>query len=357
MKKFIPLVLILAVFICALTFCHPDAERIDWENIKLNKVIPEPQSKLMQIISNTENSLSIYVHKIKQNEYFEYQRWCENDKGFNIEPNNIGTNYEAFNQDGYHLSLSYDELDKKMHISLDAPLLMENIDFPQFAIDNGLPIPNSKTGHFKTINKENFLLFINHTTKDEFFNYKSACIDSGFTNKPYEHETAYSASNADGYKVFIKYEGFNTISIEFTSPQGENSNGQDISDLFPDTSSIVENSSIEEFTSEPIDDKPVSKYEKAFVRQMNSYSLYYLFDIDNNDVVFFGTNDTYIENGSYEGEFDSGVTINWSHGEWTEKFIYLSNDSNATLIDGNGFEWVYQLCEVSDAENALAELQ
>ena len=100
-----------------------------------------------------------------------------------------------------------------------------------------------------------------------------------------------------------------------------------------------------------------SKYEKAFVRQMNSYSLYYLFDIDNNDVVFFGTNDTYIENGSYEGEFDSGVKITWSHGEWTEKFIYLSNNSNATLIDGNGFEWVYQLCEVSDAENALAELQ
>ena len=33
MKKFIPLVLILAVFICALTFCPPDAVRIDWENI------------------------------------------------------------------------------------------------------------------------------------------------------------------------------------------------------------------------------------------------------------------------------------------------------------------------------------
>lgn len=100
-----------------------------------------------------------------------------------------------------------------------------------------------------------------------------------------------------------------------------------------------------------------SEYEKAFVRAMSNYSLYYMFDTDNKTVVYFGTNDTYIEKGTYTGEFSSGVTINWSHGEWTEKFTNKDGSNDATLVDGNGFDWEYKVCSVADAQKVLDDLK
>lgn len=104
-------------------------------------------------------------------------------------------------------------------------------------------------------------------------------------------------------------------------------------------------------------EKIASEYEKAFVRAMSNYSLYYMFDTDNKTVVYFGTNDTYIEKGTYTGEFSSGVTINWSHGEWTEKFTNKDGSNNATLVDGNGFDWEYKVCSVVDAQKILDGLK
>jgi len=109
-----------------------------------------------------------------------------------------------------------------------------------------------------------------------------------------------------------------------------------------------------ETESEP--EKPVSEYEKAYIRDMNNYDLYYMFDTDTNKVVYFGTNDTYIEKGTYTGDFASGVTISWSHGEWTEKFTHKSGNS-ATLIDGNGFDWEYKTCDIKKAQSVLDGLR
>lgn len=98
--------------------------------------------------------------------------------------------------------------------------------------------------------------------------------------------------------------------------------------------------------------KPASEYEKAFIRDMSNYDLYYMFDTDTKTVVYFGTNDTCIEKGSYTGDFSTGVTITWSHGEWTEKFTHKSGNT-ATLIDGSGWDWEYKVCDVEKAQKVL----
>ena len=98
------------------------------------------------------------------------------------------------------------------------------------------------------------------------------------------------------------------------------------------------------------------KMAKAYIRDMSNYDLYYMFDTDTKTVVYFGTNDTYIERGTYTGDFSTGVTITWSHGEWTEKFTHKSG-SYATLIDGNGWDWEYKVCDVGAAQRILDGLQ
>lgn len=103
--------------------------------------------------------------------------------------------------------------------------------------------------------------------------------------------------------------------------------------------------------------KPNSEYEKAFVRKLSNYSLYYMFDTDTKQVVTFSTQDTYVDKGTYSGDFNSGVTIKWNHGEWTEKFSQSDGSSYAVMIDGNGFDWSYQVCDIMEAQEILNELQ
>jgi len=104
-------------------------------------------------------------------------------------------------------------------------------------------------------------------------------------------------------------------------------------------------------------EKSVSKYELAFIRDLSNYDLYYMFDIDTKEVVYFGTNDTYIDEGLYSGDFNSGVIINWFHGEWTERFVNKNGSSSAILTDGNGFEWEYEKCDVEKAQKVLSGLK
>ena len=106
----------------------------------------------------------------------------------------------------------------------------------------------------------------------------------------------------------------------------------------------------------PVPEEKKSEYEKAYIRDMSNYDLYYMFDTDTKTVVYFGTNDTYLERGTYTGDFSTGVTITWGHAEWTEKFTHKGGNY-AVLIDGSGWDWEYQVCDISKAQKVLDSLQ
>ncbi len=96
-----------------------------------------------------------------------------------------------------------------------------------------------------------------------------------------------------------------------------------------------------------------SKYEYAFIRDMSNYDLFYMFDSDTKEVVYFSSDSDYVDEGTYTGSFASGVTINWNHGQWSEKFVYKGNGEEAIMTDGNGFEWEYELYSVDKAQKVL----
>lgn len=98
---------------------------------------------------------------------------------------------------------------------------------------------------------------------------------------------------------------------------------------------------------------PVSEYELAFVRKLSNYSLYYMFDTDTKTVVQFGTDDTYLYRGTYIGDFSTGVTMTWDHGEWTDEFTYREGSSKATYTDGYGSDWDYTVCDLKTAQDLL----
>ena len=80
-------------------------------------------------------------------------------------------------------------------------------------------------------------------------------------------------------------------------------------------------------------EKIQSQYEKAFVRELSGYTLYYMFDEDTKEVISFGTNDTYVMKGIYSGEFSTGIDINWVNDGWHETFTNVGGKDIAILID------------------------
>ncbi len=219
MKKsllFAVILTLISVFV--LSACNPDVEEIDWANIELGYILPEPKSNLMKIISNDDDSLLVYIHNYFETDYIEYQQFCEKDKGFNIETESTSSSFNAYNQDGYFLSLYYSDSQNEMHISLDAPIPMENFELPEYAIMAGLPVPSSSIGHFNWQNTDGFFLYVGETSKEDYFIYKNACVAAGFINDPYEYNTVYTATNADGYQVSLNYKGFSIFTLEFRGP-------------------------------------------------------------------------------------------------------------------------------------------
>ena len=193
----------------------------------------------------------------------------------------------------------------------------------------------------------------------DYKDVEKAFKDLGFTNVVVESSTTSDASYADGevYSVKADYETFekgNTYAPD-----------DKITIRYYIVEEVVADEPVESETTTPTPEEtekptepgePESEYEKAYIRDMSNYDLYYMFDTDTKTVVYFGTNDTYIERGTYTGDFSTGVTITWSHGEWTEKFTHKSGNY-ATLIDGSGWDWEYKVCDVGAAQRILDSLQ
>ena len=99
-----------------------NVEQIDWANITLSKVLPEPQSNKMDLLCNGDDCLNVTVHDISENDYLEYVRWCKEDYGFTVDSDSFDDYFYAYNQEGYCLTLFYTETSKELSINLDVPM-------------------------------------------------------------------------------------------------------------------------------------------------------------------------------------------------------------------------------------------
>lgn len=99
--------------------------------------------------------------------------------------------------------------------------------------------------------------------------------------------------------------------------------------------------------------KVESEYELAFEKSFSSYSLYLMFDTDKKEVAQFGTDDTYLYHGNYSGDLSNGVTINWDHGQYTEKFAYKEDTASGKLTDPAGTVIDYYVCDINTAQSIL----
>ena len=215
---FVLAVVLLVPYVSLFGTGYGDAEKFAWSDILLADVIPETKSHLGEVLSNSEEHLSLYVYKTSVGDYSKYVDACE-EKGFTVEAEQSDLSYYAYNSDGYKLSLYYDENDNKMNISVDAAEEYGTLVWPDSVIASMLPAPKSTTGEIAQDDEKRFAAYVSNTSIEEFNAYVAACADKGFAEDVSESEKLYSAQNSDGYQLSVSYQGNGVMFISVDEPE------------------------------------------------------------------------------------------------------------------------------------------
>lgn len=242
-------------------------EKFEWSDIELSNILPEPTSSVGKILSNSDEHLSIYIHKISKDEYNDYLDECQSI-GFTVESDKSENNYNAYNEAGYELSLWYNDRDKELHIDLDAPMEMGTLQWPTSEIASLLPVPKSTVGTVSRESSDGFLIYVGGTSKDDYAAYVDECSARGFSIDYDRGDTFYYANNAEGYRISLRYQGNNVMSVEIEKAEEADSDATTASDseAAPSTSAPEDNNPSEEL---------VDGMRPEFKAAMDSYEAFY----------------------------------------------------------------------------------
>lgn len=190
---------------------------IQWDQLYLGDRIPGVYEKRIEMISNSDEWLSVEIMKVSQSEYYEYVRACEEEYGFTIDVRKDESNFEGFTEDGYGLYIFYWE--GSMDIDLDAPKDFRPYELPEYAIAEGLPKPESEMGCYSSCSDDWLWLYVADTTYEEFLAYAQTCKEAGFAPRVSIDEYDFNGVNENGWELELRYEGNSTISITLSAPE------------------------------------------------------------------------------------------------------------------------------------------
>lgn len=210
---FIVLVAIVVISVAGMIGGGRKGEKIEWSNMKLSELLPEPASDVGDVLANDEDFLSVTFYKISESQYDDYVAECQS-AGFNVESSELGSGYDAYNNDGFLLSLWYDDNDEALHISLNAPMDMGTLQWPTSEIANVVPVPQSTIGTISRESSDGFYVYVGDTSKDAYTAYVDECVAKGFTVDYEKGDTYYRANNETGYHLSLSYQGNNVMTIE-----------------------------------------------------------------------------------------------------------------------------------------------
>lgn len=228
-RKLIGKVVVAAVLVCAFAgfmFSRTGSGHakqslntpFEWPASGIALQIPEPPSTTGKITFNDDKNFGVKIGGIDQQQYEKYIEACK-DMGFTIESEKDSISFNAFNAEGYHITLIHANSDSDLTIQVEAPELMSNIQWPDSSIVNRLPTPESFYGKICWEANYGFAVYIGNTTVEEFREYTEACYNSGFFINYKRGDTYFWADDTDGYHLNVKYCGNRVIFIRIDAPE------------------------------------------------------------------------------------------------------------------------------------------
>ena len=190
----------------------------EWPSSGLALQLPMPPSNTGKITINDDNAFWLSVSNVNQTQYEKYITACK-EKGFTIESKKDAFMYEAYNEDGYQLSMTHLSSGNKLTIIVNAPEPMGDIQWPKSEIAKRLPMPKLLYGKIEWENDNGFVIYLGNATKQDFLEYVDACYEAGFSDNYQKGDTYFRADDAEGYHVDIQYRGNDVMFIRIDDPK------------------------------------------------------------------------------------------------------------------------------------------
>lgn len=195
-------------------------EKIVWDEIVLGDMLPEPPAGKGEIHSNYTDDLWIEINDLSDKQFADYVEACK-EYGFTIDVNSNSSSYDAYNKEGYKVSLGHYGSDADMSIELEAPMSLGTIIWPAGAAGSQIPVPKSSIGKFSYEYDDSFFVYVGDTSRADYAEYVIACSELGFNVDYSKGDDYFYADNSEGWHVSIKYVGNNIMSIDIDAPDEE----------------------------------------------------------------------------------------------------------------------------------------
>ncbi len=212
MKKILSKIIILLLISCfcfgMLTACGEEEEEIEnfaWPTTGLGALIPDPMNPNCQLIINNTKEFYVEINGVTKDDFEYYADMCRRN-GFDIDVESKDYLYDAWNMDRYRLNIEY--ANRMITIELKAPEEITAFVWPSTGLGAMLPKPESSKGYGMEESPADFKVFVAETKTKQFEAYVAKCRENGFSYSLYKDESKYSAKNADGDTVIIKYSSF-----------------------------------------------------------------------------------------------------------------------------------------------------
>lgn len=196
-------------------------KEVKWSIIFMGEEIPEPNSKKLEIHTNTAEELWINVVATTEEEYYEYIAACK-EAGYTLSAKESSIGYAAYNEAGYYLDLSHYSSNEEMSIRLEAPRKTVALNWESHDISGVLPQPESSEGAYEAENDKRVVVIVSKTDKAAFEQYVEDCKLYGFEIEAESKGNYYAASDDWGQKVELSYtEGNSEMKIVLEYPKEE----------------------------------------------------------------------------------------------------------------------------------------
>lgn len=277
MKK---LLLTVLLIVTGLALLSCGGEKTSWDEMVLGELLPVPPMNQCEIGENSSEELSVEISGISEKQFADYVKACK-EKDFTVDAESDSSYYNAFNEDGYELSLDY--YDGEMDISLEAPMEMGTISWPNSIAGEKLPVPESSVGEFSYEYEDSFFVYVGDISKPEYAEYVNACSEKGFKVDYDKGDDYYYADDDEGWSISVCYEGNNVMSVSIDPPDDDSNIESENVDLqtenhIPETTDTIAPETTEtlvpETTLPPVVDTTESRDEGLdpdFKAAMDSY--------------------------------------------------------------------------------------
>ncbi len=191
-------------------------ENITWTDLTLAQHAPTFDADKGHIYSNDSDRLDVEFADVSESDFNSYVNACR-EAGYTIEQE-IGTSsFEAFNQDGYKLTLYRFSSNNEMDLTIDAPKPMGKFIWPTGTLADTVPDPGKPRGYISTANSSYLTVYVDGMTKDETIAYEQACVDAGYSNIDDMSDADLRATDNKGHTLRVSYEGNQVMSVEINT--------------------------------------------------------------------------------------------------------------------------------------------